>query len=143
MSGGSAVSRTNNSRMYHSDMAVDISIEKKCNVLVEKNGSRETTLLDYISELKKEEGTAITGNGNLVHMDQSMFFFDRLRVHGFIRLSYRLDNIRSYRRTLVSLNEAYGNRFDLNRLRERQIGILSGGEGKLPYFLLIMSLDKS
>ena len=135
--------KINNFKVYHSDMAIDISVEKKCNVLVGKNGSGKTTLLDYISGLKKEKGTVITGNENLVYMNQSMFFFDRLRVHEFVKFFYRLDNIENYRQTLVSFNEAYGNRFDLDKLWEKQIGMLSGGEKKLLYFLLIMSLDKS
>lgn len=132
-----------NFKMYHSDSSMDITIEPKCNILVGRNGSGKTTLLDYLSGLRKDKDTVVTGNDHLVYMNQSMFFFDRLKVREFVKFCYRLDHIKRYQQTLVSFCENCSNRFDIENIWNKQIGMLSGGEKKLLYFLLIMSLDKT
>lgn len=132
-----------NYKSCYSGVSMNITIEKRCNILVGKNGSGKTTLLDYISGLKKEKEIIVTGNEKLVYMNQSMFFFERLKVSEFVKFLYSLDGIKRYKQSLEAFNETCDNRFHLEKIWNRQIGMLSGGERKLLYFLLIMSLDKS
>lgn len=131
-----------NFKSCHSDTALNLSIKKQCNLLIGKNGAGKTTLLDYISGIVKKKDVIVTGNEQLVYMNQSMYFFDRLKVRDYVKFIYQLDNIKQYRETLFQFNERFVNHLDLDKIWLRQIGMLSGGEKKLLYFLLIMSLEK-
>lgn len=132
----------NNFKSYNSDRTFNFSIEKECNLLIGKNGTGKTTLLDYISGIMKKKDTIVTGNSQLVYMNQNIYFFDRLKVHDYVKFIYKLDGIWEYRKTLSQFNENFVNQVDINKIWMKQIGMLSGGEKKLLYFLLIMSLEK-
>lgn len=132
----------NNFKPFNTDKVFNLSIQKKCNILIGKNGTGKTTLLDYIAGIQKKKDTTVTGNEQLVYMNQSMYFFDRLKVHDFAKFIYKLDNIKQYRETLFQFNGRFMNQLDLDKMWLKQIGMLSGGEKKLIYFLLIMSLEK-
>lgn len=117
-------------------------IDTGCTIIEGENGAGKSTLLDIVSGLVKEKNLEIEGNESLVYMNQSMFFFDRLKVKDFVKFFYQLDGIKGYREHIENFNDKLGNILDIQGLWDKQVGYLSGGEKKLVYFYIIMSLER-
>ncbi|HIU74762.1 MAG TPA: ATP-binding cassette domain-containing protein [Candidatus Pelethocola excrementipullorum] len=117
-------------------------IDKGCTIIEGENGAGKSTLLDIVSGLVKEQNLEIEGNKSLVYMNQSMFFFDRLKVKDFVKFFYQLDGIKRHREYIENFNDKLGNILDIQGLWDKQVGYLSGGEKKLVYFYIIMSLER-
>lgn len=66
--------------VYDKKHSIAWELHKKCNVLLGNNGIGKTTFMDLISGIMTDDNIKISGNENLVYMNQSLFFFDRLKV---------------------------------------------------------------
>lgn len=107
-----------------------------------KNGSGKTTLLDCIAGLDKEYKGSITGNANTVYLNQNLYFSGRLKSKDLVKFIYWLEGIRNGQEYYSNKMKAFHSIFDFDKLLEKRIGILSGGELKLLFFSVISSLEK-
>lgn len=107
-----------------------------------KNGSGKTTLLDCIAGLDKDYKGSITGNANTVYLNQNLYFSGRLKSKDMVKFIYQLEGIRNGQEYYLNKMNAYNDTLDFDKLLEKRIGILSGGELKLLFFSVISSLDK-
>ncbi len=121
---------------------LNLEISKKCNVIIGNNGTGKTTCLDYIAGVSKDKKTTVSGNNDLIYMNQSLYFFDRLKVREFIKFIYKLNGIENCKSLKENIEKKYKNRYDFTKTWDKQIGLLSGGEKKIVYFLIIMSFNK-
>ncbi|ATF25325.1 ABC transporter ATP-binding protein [Brochothrix thermosphacta] len=123
------------------DKQINMTISKGYNLLVGDNGVGKTLLLDYISGLKKTKGNCIFGNEKIIYINQHIYFSDRLSGMDFLKFSYGIDdnkNISSF----FDLSDNIIERNDLNNLLKKQWGMLSGGEKRFLYVIILLSLDK-
>lgn len=127
--------------VYDKKHSIEWELHKKCNVLLGNNGIGKTTFMDLISGIMTDDNIKISGNESLVYMNQSLFFFDRLKVADNVNFFYRLAGIKNTYSHIEAFNKKTGNYFNIKDLWQQQIGYLSGGEKKLIYFLMLLSMD--
>ncbi|MCH3913718.1 MAG: ATP-binding cassette domain-containing protein [Acidaminococcaceae bacterium] len=128
-------------RIYDKINQTSWELEAACNIIIGDNGTGKTTLLDILAGIVVDDNIKIVGNDNLVYMNQSSFFFDRLKVKDNVLFFLKLKGISNGYAYLENFNRENGQPVDLVRLWNSQIGYLSGGEKRLVYFFTILSLD--
>ena len=128
-------------RIYDKINQTSWELEAACNIIIGDNGTGKTTLLDILAGIVVDDNLKIVGNDNLVYMNQSSFFFDRLKVKDNVLFFMKLKGISNGYAYLENFNRENGQPVDLVRLWNSQIGYLSGGEKRLVYFFTILSLD--
>ena len=84
------------------------------------------------------------GNENIVYINQNIFFADRLTGTDFVKFVYRLDNKSREREKFFEFTERFDidKKVDVKTLMEKQWGLLSGGERKYLYSMVLLSLDR-
>ena len=107
-----------------------------------KNGSGKTTLLDCISGLDTSYSGTITGNENIVYLNQQLYFSGRLKAKDMVQFLLRLQKIKNYKEYYWSKMEEYKKIFDYEKIWEKEIRMLSGGELKLFFFTIISVIEK-
>ena len=112
-----------------------MTFQKGLNYLKGQNGSGKTMLLDYVAGIRNDQKQRISGNENIVYINQNIFFADRLTGTDFVKFVYRLDN-KSRERFDID------KKVDVKTLMEKQWGLLSGGERKYLYSMVLLSLDR-
>lgn len=107
-----------------------------------RNGSGKTTLLDCIAGLDRDYKGSITGNTNTVYLNQNLYFSGRLKSKDMVKFIYQLEGIRNGQEYYCNKINKYNDTMDFDKLLEKRIGILSGGELKLLFFSVVSSLEK-
>lgn len=81
---------------------------------------------------------------NIVYINQNIFFADRLTGTDFVKFVYRLDNKSREREKFFEFTEKFDidKKVDVKTLMEKQWGLLSGGERKYLYSMVLLSLDR-
>ena len=102
-------------------------------------------LLDYVAGIRNDQKQRISGNENIVYINQNIFFADRLTGTDFVKFVYRLDNKSREREKFFEFTEKFDidKKVDVKTLMEKQWGLLSGGERKYLYSMVLLSLDLS
>ncbi|MDX8045418.1 ATP-binding cassette domain-containing protein [Gracilibacillus sp. S3-1-1] len=106
------------------------------------NGVGKTTLLDCICRINNKYSGSITGNQQLVYLNQTLFFSHKLKGKDFVQFVYQLEGIKSAKQAFFQFAEENGALYDLEPLWNKKVGILSGGERKKLYFATICSLER-
>ena len=128
-----------NLKLPYREQAINLKFIKGINYLKGNNGSGKTMLLDYIAGLYKKDMDTIKGNKSIVYINQNIFFSDRLTGMDFLRFVYRLDNN-------IKGREQFEKKYcvieEINQSIRRLWGMLSGGERKFLYAIILLSLDR-
>lgn len=123
------------------DKKITMNFSKGYNLLIGDNGNGKTLLLDYISGIKKTKKNVIQGNESIIYINQNIYFSDRLTGMDFLNFSYGLDKKKDttgfYQLSDIVIDREY-----VNMLLKKQWGMLSGGEKKFLYALILMSLER-
>lgn len=128
-----------NLKLPYGDHEINLRFVKGINYLKGNNGSGKTMLLDHIAGLYKKSGDNIKGNKSIVYINQNIFFSDRLSGMDFLRFVYRLDNNTKGRKRF---EKKYCAIEEINQTIRKQWGMLSGGERKFLYAVILLSLDR-
>ena len=94
--------------------------------------------------IRNDQKQRISGNENIVYINQNIFFADRLTGTDFVKFVYRLDNKSREREKFFEFTEKFDidKKVDVKTLMEKQWGLLSGGERKYLYSMVLLSLDR-
>lgn len=134
----------NNLYIPYTKQYLNIEFRGGINYIQGNNGSGKTILLDYLAGIRKDKKQCIRGNDSIVYINQNIFFSDRLTGSDFLEFVYGLDGLsKKERKKRSSLFAAKYNEYGmLDDLLERQWGMLSGGERKYLYSIILLSLDR-
>ena len=126
---------------------ININLKRGLNYLKGNNGTGKTLLLDYISGIRKNKKANIYGNESVIYINQSIFFSDRLLCEDFLKFVYRMEGkikkISQFELFVERFENENWNKEDVHHLLKKQWGMLSGGEKKFIYILILMSIDRS
>ncbi len=125
------------------DEVIDYEFHKGINYLKGKNGSGKTLLLDYISKLRipsKQNGN-VEISGSVIYMRQNFTFYNRLTVFEYIKFIQKLNG--STVESFYEFLKRYRSELSISAIKNKKIGLLSGGERRLLYVLSILSLKRS
>lgn len=141
MKEGKAMIEIKDLNIPYVDEKISMNILKEYNLFTGDNGNGKTLLLDYISGVKKAKRTVIKGNESIIYINQNIYFSDRLSGMDFLKFSYGLDGKKSIQ-SFYQLSDKILKREDIDKLLKKQWGMLSGGEKKFLYALILMSLER-
>ena len=141
MKEGKAMIEIKDLNIPYVDKKISMNILKEYNLFTGDNGNGKTLLLDYISGVKKAKRTVIKGNESIIYINQNIYFSDRLSGMDFLKFSYGLDGKKSIQ-SFYQLSDKILKREDIDKLLKKQWGMLSGGEKKFLYALILMSLER-
>lgn len=125
---------------------VNLQLDRKLNYIKGDNGTGKTLLLDYISGIRKEKQASIEGNSSIIYINQSIFFSDRLTCKDFLRFIYRMEGgskklFEFWTFVGIFFNQSW-NKKDVEDLLKKQWGMLSGGEKKFIYIIILLSINR-
>ena len=102
-----------------------MTFQKGLNYLKGQNGSGKTMLLDYVAGIRNDQKQRISGNENIVYINQNIFFADRLTGTDFVKFVYRLDNKSREREKFFEFTERFDidKKVDVKTLMEKQWGL--------------------
>nr|WP_288825075.1 ATP-binding cassette domain-containing protein [uncultured Clostridium sp.] len=106
------------------------------------NGSGKTILLDCIAKIDKDFEGTITGNQNVIYLNQQLYFYGRLKCKDLIQLLFGLSGIKNCEEYYIANLRLKNKRKMLINLSNKKIGKLSGGELKLFYFSIITAMQR-
>ncbi|EKL7568420.1 ATP-binding cassette domain-containing protein, partial [Enterococcus faecalis] len=141
MKEGNAMIEIKDLNIPYVDKKINMNILKEYNLFLGDNGNGKTLLLDYISGIKKVKRNVIKGNESIIYINQNIYFSDRLSGMDFLKFSYGLDGKKSIQ-SFYQLSDKILKREDVDKLLKKQWGMLSGGEKKFLYALILMSLER-
>ena len=125
----------------YTKIKINIELKRGINYIKGNNGTGKTLLLDYISGIRKDTAATISGNQSIIYINQSIFFSDRLTCEDFLKFVYRMVGIKN---PLSIFNDFIDNIFQdrwdkgkIASLMKKQWGMLSGGERKYIYILIL------
>lgn len=125
---------------------INIELKNGINYIKGNNGTGKTLLLDYISGIRKDNTATITGNDSIIYINQSIFFSDRLTCEDFLKFVYRMVGIKNPLSVFWNfINEIFQPIWDkekISLLMKKQWGMLSGGEKKYIYILILISVER-
>lgn len=130
--------------MPYNGRTLNIRMERGLNYIKGNNGAGKTILLDYISGIRKSN-LCIRGNENVLYINQSIFFSDRLLCKDFLKFIYRMDGNKNTNELKKFAGEFCTKRFTekvLPELLKKQWGMLSGGERRFMYVFILLSLER-
>lgn len=122
------------------EKTVDFTIQDGVTFLEGDNGIGKTLFLDHLANLRKSRTGVLTGNESVVYMRQTFDFSFRLKVSQYIRFITSLD--RKQVTDFKLFLEVYDIDLDLEKIMNRKIGMLSGGERRFLYLLTILCIEK-
>ena len=130
----------------YTKIKINIELKRGINYIKGNNGTGKTLFLDYISGIRKDTAATISGNQSIIYINQSIFFSDRLTCEDFLKFVYRMVGIKN---PLSIFNDFIDNIFQdrwdkgkIASLMKKQWGMLSGGERKYIYILILMSIER-
>lgn len=123
------------------DKTINMKIFKECNLLTGANGDGKTLLLDYLSGVRKCNKNCISGNESILYINQNIYFSDRLSGWDFLKFVYGIDRMVSLQ-MFYRLSDFVMSKEEIDGLLKKQWGMLSGGEKKFLYTIILLSLDR-
>lgn len=126
----------------HCDKVVNAELPVGLVYVEGKNGSGKTIFMDYIGKIREVHDGTIRGNDSIIYINQTEFFSPKLCGNDLLMFVYGLD------KTFKNTNEfwrqypEYVYNLDLKNLMKKRWGLLSGGEKKLIYILVLISLNR-
>lgn len=119
---------------------ISVTIPKGVTLIEGKNGSGKTIFLDYLCNIRHDKEESIIGNDNTIYMRQNFSFHNRIKVDEFINFIYQLCEV-DY--NFPKFLGKYDVPFDFEKLKNTKLGLLSGGERRSLYILVILSIDRT
>jgi ABC-type multidrug transport system ATPase subunit len=120
----------------------NLLIEDGITFIKGSNGSGKTVLLDCIANIDKDFKGMISGNQNVIYLNQQLYFYGRLKCKDLIQLLFGLSGIKNCEEYYKSNIRLQNKRKMLMDLSNKKIGKLSGGELKLFYFSIITAMQR-
>lgn len=120
---------------------INYTFENKINYICADNGSGKTLLLDYIGGLRLAKKEAINYyDKSLIYMRQNFFFNDRITVFEYLTFmkNLNMETIGDF----LSFIDNYKINFSYETLKDKRLGLLSGGEKRLLYVLSVLSIKR-
>lgn len=128
----------------YTEKYLNIEFVRGFNYIQGNNGSGKTILLDYLAGIRRDREKCIKGNESTIYINQNIFFSDRLTGKDFLEFVYKLDGMkkveRKKRETLFKQN--YSDNGHIDDLLKKQWGMLSSGEKKYLYFMILLSIER-
>ncbi len=125
---------------------VSLEMNRGLNYIKGRNGAGKTLLLDYISGIRKQKKANILGNTSVIYINQSIFFSDRLIGEDFLKFVYRLgckEQENSYFWKFIEKFYDYKwGETEVKALLKKQWGMMSGGEKKFIYIVILLSIER-
>lgn len=125
---------------------INLRFNRGVNYIRGNNGTGKTLLLDYISGIRHDKKASVTGNESIVYINQSIFFSDRLICQDFLKFVYRLNGGKKKVSDFYIFAEKYyeqnWGKKELDKLLKKQWGMLSGGEKKFAYIMILLSIER-
>lgn len=134
-----------NVKLSHIDKDINMIVPSGLVYISGKNGAGKTLLLDLIAGLEKLKKGEIVGNENVIYINQSTYFSDKLRVKNLLEFTYFLDGCKRNKEHFIQFAQNTldkGQIEKLDSLLEKRWGVLSGGERKYIYALIVLSIPK-
>lgn len=111
---------------------INLTLPKGLYYLYGANGAGKSTLLDCISKINKNYTGSIRGNESILYVNQNIYFSQRLTSKDFISFVLTLEGIKDYESYFYSHVKKFGETNTFEKIWDRPVGMLSGGEiGKL------------
>ncbi|KQL58306.1 MULTISPECIES: ATP-binding cassette domain-containing protein [Bacillaceae] len=120
----------------------NIVINPGLNFLYGPNGTGKSTFLDCIANILNNYDGNITGNENIVYLNQSLYFSMRLKVKDFVQFVFTLDNITPYKKQFFRKASFYNLESFFENIWNKEVAVLSGGERRKLFFITISFLDR-
>ena len=125
---------------------INLQLNRGVTYIRGNNGTGKTLLLDYISGIRRDSKANVTGNNSIIYINQSIFFSDRLTCEDFMRFVYRMNGgDKKISDFYIFAKKYYGQNFsekEFKSLLKKQWGMLSGGERKFAYIMILLSIDR-
>lgn len=125
---------------------VNLELNRGLNYIKGRNGTGKTLLLDYISGIRKEKKANILGNTSVIYINQSIFFSDRLIGEDFLRFVYRLgckkQKVSYFWEFIEKFYDYKWGETEVKELLKKQWGMMSGGEKKFIYIVILLSIER-
>lgn len=121
---------------------INLNIPKGINYLKGKNGSGKSTLLDCISNINKDYIGNIDGNKSTVYLNQNVYFSYRLKSYDFVDFICTIEGIKKYENKFLSYLKKYNLDLEYEKIKNKEVGKLSGGERVKLFFITICFIDR-
>lgn len=121
---------------------IDLKIPDGVNYIKGSNGSGKSTLLDCICNINREFDGTIEGNKSIVYLNQHLYFSYRLTSKDFISFVLSLGGIKEYKKFFLYYISQYDMVEKFEKIWNKQVGMLSGGERKMLFFTTISCIEK-
>ncbi len=102
-------------------------------------------LLDAIAGVYKMQSGTVTGNADVIYINQNTYFSEKLKGKDLLTFAYLLDGNSKSQETFYSFVSESTSGFQMDEIRmilEKKWGVLSGGERKYVYSLMGLSVSK-
>ena len=132
-------------KLSHIDKIINVTIPNGLVYIKGANGAGKTLLLDTIAGLVKNKKGRVYGNENIIYINQSTYFSDKLKTKNLLEFTYYLDGARNNKKEFVAFLKDFldsSHIGDILEMLEKRWGILSGGERKFIYSVIALSISK-
>lgn len=120
----------------------NLEINEGITFLKGRNGSGKTILLDAISNVDNNYTGIITGNDDIVYLNQNIYISGMLKVEDFVKFTVNLNGNRYSKEKFMEIVESYKDIFNFSEMIDKKIGKLSGGELRFTFFITLIAMSK-
>lgn len=123
------------------DFLINYTFKNRINYIYADNGSGKTLLLDYIGGLRVAKNDSINYHDkSLIYMRQNFFFNSRITVYEYLTFIKKLN--KETIDDFLSFLDLYQINFPYEKIKNKKLGLLSGGEKQLLYVLSVLSIER-